>query len=406
MNKCAEYLELISAYADGELAEADKLLVEEHLAECENCSAILDLYRGASAAFAESCVPAPEELLGGVMSGIMTDGGVGDGGAEDAGSAGGAGGDSVNNANTGKGTVIRMVLTRYVPIAACLVLILLTVPRFLDLNRSSDQNTSGSRNYSTGETELFIDMPFDEAGGAFSSAGAMAGGGYTEAAESSTAQAPAAPPMPMPSAAPAPAPAASGPAAPAPPASAPEPGAAADDSDYDRDGEPLPEPGEAAPDTADTTANDLPEDDAALSPADETEEAPEQAAAVPENTEADDSEAGAAFPTDFPPFAGIPDIDFELPPEGFNLSDLIKQYERGSAALFSTSLYAIIDVKGGLPALMALYGLDPIDDVKMYFEIPRELAELLIGFIQDIDGVTVTIIDEDGEIAVLAYDPD
>ena len=64
MNKCEEYPELISAYADGELSEPEMMHIKEHLDSCENCSAILELYRGISAAVAESSVRAPGHHVG------------------------------------------------------------------------------------------------------------------------------------------------------------------------------------------------------------------------------------------------------------------------------------------------------------------------------------------------------
>lgn len=120
MSKCSEYQELISAYVDSELDDSDAIRVEKHLETCESCSAILRLYRVISAISQESLVEAPATLRDGVMKNIRNEGVVhiGD--------------------HAKKRRIVRRVLTRYVPIAACLAAILLTLPRVIDLSRSAD----------------------------------------------------------------------------------------------------------------------------------------------------------------------------------------------------------------------------------------------------------------------------
>ena len=110
MNNCAEFQELISAYADGELTEDQRRRVVEHLSVCDRCSALIALYREISIAMTESCVPAPEELRSRVMENIVN---------------GGAAGEKGGNKRQRIG---RIVLTRYLPMAACLALLLLTLP--------------------------------------------------------------------------------------------------------------------------------------------------------------------------------------------------------------------------------------------------------------------------------------
>jgi len=107
MNKCIELSELISVYADGELASSDMHLVEEHLATCKACSALLAFYREISIASEESNVDAPKALCIGVMNRIH--------------------GERANQAANEKKRKrgFRLILTRYAPIAACLVVMLL-----------------------------------------------------------------------------------------------------------------------------------------------------------------------------------------------------------------------------------------------------------------------------------------
>jgi len=107
MNKCIELSELISVYADGELASTDMRQVEEHLAACKACSALLAFYREISIASEESNVDAPKALCIGVMNRIH--------------------GERANQAAGEKKRKkgLRLVLTRYAPIAACLVVMLL-----------------------------------------------------------------------------------------------------------------------------------------------------------------------------------------------------------------------------------------------------------------------------------------
>jgi anti-sigma factor RsiW len=73
VNECAEFVEFISAYADIELSDADKKRVEEHLATCVNCSALLEFYREISAAANESSAPAPDSLRSSVMEKVLSE---------------------------------------------------------------------------------------------------------------------------------------------------------------------------------------------------------------------------------------------------------------------------------------------------------------------------------------------
>ena len=133
MNNCLEYLELISAYIDSELSETDKLRLDAHLQSCANCFSILEAYRGISVAVGESCVPAPESLRTGVMEKI-------------------AGIDTARiSANMKKFKLVNVILTRYLPVAACLAFLLLTVPRLLfKSSEPMNMSDSAAMSYMTG----------------------------------------------------------------------------------------------------------------------------------------------------------------------------------------------------------------------------------------------------------------
>jgi hypothetical protein len=74
VNNCKEYIELISAYTDGELSDADIQSVEEHIAICENCSAFMKICREINISTEESSIPAPEALRISVMNSIKARG--------------------------------------------------------------------------------------------------------------------------------------------------------------------------------------------------------------------------------------------------------------------------------------------------------------------------------------------
>jgi len=100
-------MDLISAYADGELKDPDTFQLEVHLCECDSCSALLEMYREISAASDEQIVEAPEALRIGVMNRIRNE--------EIFHTAG----------NTDKRRKpLNIILMRYAPIAACLVVML------------------------------------------------------------------------------------------------------------------------------------------------------------------------------------------------------------------------------------------------------------------------------------------
>ena len=104
---CVGLADLLCAYADGELNDANKQLVEDHLAICDNCTSILKVYREISTSINDTSIEPPTALVKGVMDRVME--------------------ESVPRVE--KETVERkrnkLILTRYLPVAACLVAMLL-----------------------------------------------------------------------------------------------------------------------------------------------------------------------------------------------------------------------------------------------------------------------------------------
>jgi len=107
MKNCADLVELISAYADGELTGSDKQRVEYHIAECESCSALLEIYREITVSVDESGVEPPEALSIGVMNVVRS--------------------ESFSHAvdKPKQRSRFNIIMTRYAPIAAGLAVMLL-----------------------------------------------------------------------------------------------------------------------------------------------------------------------------------------------------------------------------------------------------------------------------------------
>ena len=107
MKNCVGVADLLCAYADNELEESNKHIVEAHLLICENCSTILKLYSEISTAVNETNVPAPEALRIGVMNRIQS--------------------ESIPQEpdNKKQRRLYKYVFTRVAPVAACLAIGLL-----------------------------------------------------------------------------------------------------------------------------------------------------------------------------------------------------------------------------------------------------------------------------------------
>ena len=107
MRNCIGLADLLCAYADGELPESNKQLVEDHLAICENCSAVLKVYKEINIAVNDTNVQAPAALSIGVMNRIQSE-------------------NTPRKATITKQKLqYKRILTRYAPIAAGLMVMLL-----------------------------------------------------------------------------------------------------------------------------------------------------------------------------------------------------------------------------------------------------------------------------------------
>jgi len=107
VRNCIGFADLLCAYADGELPESNRQSVEDHLAICDNCSAVLKIYKEITNSVNETNVPAPDALSIGVMNRIKYE-------------------NVPRPATVTKQKMqYRKILTRYAPIAACLIVTLL-----------------------------------------------------------------------------------------------------------------------------------------------------------------------------------------------------------------------------------------------------------------------------------------
>jgi len=111
MKECTKINELLSAYSDGEVAESERLFVENHLASCEECSAILEIYSEISNTVSSSNVVVPEALHIGVMNRVKYEHFV-------------AKGSVVPEDKAKKRTRFNTILTRLAPVVACLAVVL------------------------------------------------------------------------------------------------------------------------------------------------------------------------------------------------------------------------------------------------------------------------------------------
>jgi hypothetical protein len=76
VKRCGEYLEMVSAFADGETPDgaAQTLELKAHMSRCAACASLLEFYRLVSETQSEaiSVCEAPEELLRRVMDGVAS----------------------------------------------------------------------------------------------------------------------------------------------------------------------------------------------------------------------------------------------------------------------------------------------------------------------------------------------
>jgi len=70
LKNCADKIESLSAYIDGELTGSNKQLLEEHIARCDDCSTLVKIKREISTSISESASNVPDALRIGVMNRI------------------------------------------------------------------------------------------------------------------------------------------------------------------------------------------------------------------------------------------------------------------------------------------------------------------------------------------------
>lgn len=70
MHDCRDMEQLLAAYADGELNKAEAERVEQHVANCPHCAALLDDYLALNQALASCAVTAPEGFADRVMDAV------------------------------------------------------------------------------------------------------------------------------------------------------------------------------------------------------------------------------------------------------------------------------------------------------------------------------------------------
>ncbi len=109
MADCTRYHEMISCLVDGELSQEDEAELDSHIAVCEGCRALLDIYK---LAFTDDAVEPPAELVSGSML-------------------------RVRAAAAKKKSSFRKKVMRYVAVAASFAIILFSVSPLTDLANTS-----------------------------------------------------------------------------------------------------------------------------------------------------------------------------------------------------------------------------------------------------------------------------
>jgi len=155
MKNCIDFKELLSAYYDGELTKAEAAQVEEHIKSCYACSALLEIYKEFSDVTDSTNVPVPDALRIGVMNQIRAEKPHG------------------VSAQEKRKRHIHIALTRYMPLAACLVVVLFVWSFWGNVFNKSDNADPQGKEYMLGS--IFMDASDDGSGGN-SPGGAGAGG--------------------------------------------------------------------------------------------------------------------------------------------------------------------------------------------------------------------------------------
>ncbi|MCL2124750.1 MAG: anti-sigma factor [Oscillospiraceae bacterium] len=380
MADCTEYLELISAYADGELSDNDIRRVEAHLRICDDCSSFLDMLGEISGAVDDSFAEPPKALIDGVMARI-------------------SGSESPQaSAKLKKFKRVNIVLTRVLPAAACLAFLLLTIPRLFASVRKSD--VSYSMNTSASERDAIYNENADMGDNASSSTSSNNSsmdadrGASDESMASDNSfdndssygiidDADLG----------------SGNNNDSPYDIRSEEGPVGGYSSSALDGSPdavIEAPMLLAPESepqADGIAVDGSRDEQLISTSVEEQ--------IEEHYEQDRSDASAS------PSGISPDpndaVDRPEPVSGVNAE--IANAEAGGNGV-RDGIYAIITISGDLPAMLAESQPDSVsDDGVSFFELPVSFAKSLIDAISGTDGVVIDIIDDMGTRALVYYTP-
>jgi len=350
MNNCVEYLDLISAYADDELSESDKNRVEAHLSVCDSCFSTLELYRSISVVVSEARVQAPQSLSLKVMEEISNIG------------------IKQSSAEPRRSKQINILLTRYVPMAACLVLVLLSLPRIFLKNGSVSTapapmvSPSESIAVNGPETEKSIQSLFDSDD---ISAEASAVGQVEQ--------------------------------------SEPNYNSTAADSSRDFASSPAyPGAGSGLSDSAfniepenrqDSRGDTPPAVDGGIA-VEAPQMVPQDSATQQAAADADTKESAKSDFVMNPPSA------HEYSPEVFTT----EQADDAEVYVGEVVLYARIVITGELPAALESYNsISTVDGKERLFEISREVAKELIKEIAEREDVRIVLIDEKSEIAWVIY---
>ena len=138
MDKCVDMLELLSAYADGEVTAEQSEKIAEHLSECDDCSALVNLYKEMNIAGEESLKAPPDSIRKNIMSAITS----GDVKIEQTGSYDETG--ELHETPVKSKTKQAIFIKRYLPAVACLAVILLALPFVINERTNQDQYNTWS----------------------------------------------------------------------------------------------------------------------------------------------------------------------------------------------------------------------------------------------------------------------
>ena len=137
MSNCEKYLDLISAYVDGEVTDTEKTEIEAHLEECAECRSILEAYRAISEEVAFDTEEVPEGFADGVMAKVSS--------YEK---------KVKNRRNFG-------IAGRYVGIAACIAIILVAFPRMPHLGCGASMDNAKESAPAAGVADAVVMESFD-----------------------------------------------------------------------------------------------------------------------------------------------------------------------------------------------------------------------------------------------------